>query len=797
MKKALITLSALMLLGSYAFVNEAKENVDIAHASSNDVMHLYDEEKDEICTRRIYSKSASDLAASMVKHFSAPAGYVVKLSISDEQADFILSQAKEMEDKYLMVGIVITRIVNGAPIYSSSEWSWTATTDDLFKEFIKDKAAAMTVLDTGTSSESFMAGCSLTININDSSELVFDLNEMEITPYQDGELIKLNPYYYNDFSNNETRINLSAEVDDDLFNRVCGLPTDGASWNEYHSGIINGEYQNVPGWDDRYTIEFISDGVSLGTVCSDYTLGYEVGHGIEIEAFPTRPLNITALVKFTSNGEDYVYKSQTVTFAQEDRQLFINGYNNRKTVGKGVEHTYSIDVPEIDDEIISCDVQGYYTIPGQEGINSFGGIFNDDEPSTPGPSRIKLQSENKPYSTSLSFEDIGEHKLHMYALVKTNNAFIKYNINDTIVVEEEEPSFTPLEDALQLVNTKEKIYATLNGDPFTVAASIAKDLLNDGDEAKFTWTASKNSIVDIIGEGEEVVIAPINAGTVTVNVVCNSDTFSGLTRSINITIVNEALATPTIDIPDEFHKTGEDLTLKFNLAGYSDLINLKVDWKVYNLELEEDAVFVDNLDGTITIKEAKSGAYEATALVNGEELARISFAVRQMDMQKFARDNLIWIFLIMVGALALFVTLRVVLSKKHSLEGRISKAIKIIETIDVDSPNYRKELRNARLSILSCIEQTEALNMENLNQYEETEQMLRKANDNIKGMVREDAKMDKEVKRARVAELLKTVNKALILASELGVAQDLVLEGYKQAQNNNYIKEDKKNNKAK
>ena len=346
----------------------------------------------------------------------------------------------------------------------------------------------------------------------------------------------------------------------------------------------------------------------------------------------------------------------------------------------------------------------------------------------------------------------------------------------------------PTDDAIVL-NAPDNINLLAGGDVFDLVSTVSS--YNEDTEYYFDYTLSRENVVTITkGEDGKLTLNPINAGTVTMTITVNYEPNHRLTKVVNIRVLDAIYDIASIKVPDEFHYAGKDLTAALSIRGFTNFQNLNVDWVVTDKdgnELPEGAV-VNNGDATITLVAPGSDDYTISASYEGILLDTVTLQVRHVDINKFLRINIWWIFLITIGFVFLIFFLKSLFSRGKTTVESIGRVYDVYCSCMSDDKLTKEELTRIKKEINKCLRRCEDLNIEALNQYEKAIRYLRKSLNDSKELLEQWDTVSAEDKSVFTDRLDKDLSKALNVAKEIENAKQLVEEYHDKANKHNYEK---------
>ena len=296
-------------------------------------------------------------------------------------------------------------------------------------------------------------------------------------------------------------------------------------------------------------------------------------------------------------------------------------------------------------------------------------------------------------------------------------------------------------------------------------------------------------------------VNPINYGVTQLTIGIECAEFSKITKTITIRVLDSVYDVAKIVVPNEFHKAGKDLTASIDIRGFTEIQNLDIDWTVTNKKGEEvpEAKIRKNGNASVTIMEPESDDYTFTASYEGVELATLTVQVRYVDMNKFLRTNIWWIFLITIGFVVLVFFFRTVTRKSKTTVESIERVYQVFCQCLSDDKLTKEELIRIKKEITRCLHRCEDLNIDALNQYEKATRYLRKSLSDVKGLIQNYEITSPEDKSVLTDRLDKDLAKALNVAKEIENAKGLIEQYHIKANRQNYEKlaEEKPNKKTK
>ena len=280
-------------------------------------------------------------------------------------------------------------------------------------------------------------------------------------------------------------------------------------------------------------------------------------------------------------------------------------------------------------------------------------------------------------------------------------------------------------------------------------------------------------------------------------VTVESRYFASITKTISVRVMEMDYDSAKIEVPNEFHYTGKELTAKVNLRGITSFLNLDVSWEIINKKGEvipEDQYRV-NRDASVTLLSPENMDYTIKLSYEGIELDSLSVSVRDIDINKFLRANIWWIVLITLSMVALIIFFKMILRRGRTTVERIERVYQVFCACMHDDRLSPSELKTIKREITRCLHHVGDMNIDALNQYEKATRYLRKSLADTKALLNEYDHLTPEEKSVITDHLDKDLAKALNVAKEIEAAKDLIEAYHVQANKKNYeyIKPEKKN----
>ena len=316
----------------------------------------------------------------------------------------------------------------------------------------------------------------------------------------------------------------------------------------------------------------------------------------------------------------------------------------------------------------------------------------------------------------------------------------------------------------------------------------------------YSYELNREGVVELTNKGSGIIsINPINYGVVQLTIGVECAEFSKITKTVTIRVLDSVYDVAKVVVPDEFHKAGKELTASVDIRGFIDFQNLDVDWEVTNKKgdvLTEEQIR-KNGNASVTILNPDSDDYTFIASYEGVELGKLTVQVRYVDMNKFLRANIWWIFLITIGFVLAAFFLRSLTHKSKTTVQNIERVYQVFCQCLSDDKLTKEELIRIKKEITRCLHRCEDLNIDALNQYEKATRYLRKSLADVKDLIAKYEITSPEDKGVLTDRLDKDLAKALNVAKEIENAKGLIEEYHTKANRQNYevIKKDNKDDK--
>ncbi len=318
----------------------------------------------------------------------------------------------------------------------------------------------------------------------------------------------------------------------------------------------------------------------------------------------------------------------------------------------------------------------------------------------------------------------------------------------------------------------------------------------------YNHLVSKEGIVQTSQDSEgRVTVHPLKSGVVSLTFEMDSIAFSKITKTISVRVLDGVYNNSKIEVKDEFHKAGVDLTASLSVRNFTDIRNAKIVWKVVDkagnaLPAEK---IRDNGNATMTLLAPDSGDYTVTATYEDIELAKATFQVRYVDMDAFLKTNIWWIVLLTLALLAVVIVLITITKRSKGTVARIKRVYEVYCQCISNDTLSKEELVRIKREIARCLHHCEDLNIDAFNQYEKATRYLRKSLMDTKTLMKKREELSEAEKSVMYERLNADLAKALTVAREIEAAKKMVEQNHALANRHNYevIKEDKPRRKSK
>ena len=501
--------------------------------------------------------------------------------------------------------------------------------------------------------------------------------------------------------------------------------------------------------------------------------GFTIEESGKLVVTDTRRLNIDYYVK-NSHKYNIVLSSAELENAPiegEENYLFYIPSNEEVRLHKEGR----------DAEFLDKEAGGLYYIWNKEGsyydyYNGQSLIDNMDINSEEGDIFDKTQISAIPYSGewSIYFEVNGTTEKERFFCRQTTQTIHVVSGDDT-------------EDTI-LLNVPDEVNILNGADKLTVTPSVSS--YDPEVEYYYNWDEpTKEGIISIEETLDGIItITPINPGVteLTVNVEC--ELFAEISKTISVRVLDAIYDVAKIQVPNEFHYAGKDLTASLSIRGFTKIQNIDVEWTVTNKngkEIPQEKLVV-NSDATITLLKADSEDYTFVAYYQGVKLDTLTVKVRLTDINKFLKTNVWWIFLLTIALVVFSALMRKLFKRGKTTVDNIQGVYDVFCKCISDDKLTLPELKIIKKELTKCVHRCEDLNIEALNQYEKAIRYLRKSLGDTNSLINKWDSLTPEDKSAFTERLNLDLAKALNVAREIENAKDLIEQYHYNANKKNY-----------
>ena len=786
---------------------------------------------------RIYK--TTELTPTFVKSFKAPSGFNVKLHIDEDQLEAIMNEMDSVDPDYSKaVCPVYYYNLYGSSVFVDLDYLTTYDPGDdglsrreQIKNGVRDSVNNITLF----SVDELINDVDLQLDFRmevvsqngDNNVFFFTSETYSFQPYGEYDFVDIKTFYYQSEGGADVRVD------------VFGEPMEGL--------IYEKEGDNEDGFhvDDGYEITVMSKGLPLGV------------DSVQM-SFPKNPIEMNIRLRFKSGGTLYTFFSETISVVDPGADVLVDGYPDRDIIQKNTEHTFSlgfenVDIHTIGSASVHLDLYPYHlndenvvvindleaAKPGVEGViyyHPLGGETISDDISQPVQGEYLMWAyvpwESKYdftyYSLELlsngysSWDDEGnvedafstkasvpatgrwvynygtyfgdETGLNSYLIDSIENKFVD------VIDSELESDNIVLKVGENALDTNDSLNLVADGEPVVIVPTVETER-EEQVTYFFSYQTNKEGVVEITeGENGALTIKPLSHGVVELTISVSCRLYDNISKTITIRVLDTAIDVSKVEVPDEFHYAGKDLTASISVRGFTKIRNLPIEWSVTDKDgkaLAEDKI-IDNKDATLTIPKAESGDYVITASYEGIELDTLTVQVRYVDMNKFLRTNIWWIFIITLGFVALAIFLSTINKKGKTTVEHIERVYDVFCKCMSDDNLTKEELNKIKKEITKCLHRCEDLNIDALNQYEKATRYLRKSLADTKNLLNSYDTLTPEERGILTERLDKDLAKALNVAKEIEAAKDLIEAYHTKANRQNYeVLKDETNNPKK
>ena len=349
----LLLLSSLTVLPAASNVNQASfknepqyvAKLDGEEGQDEEIPYTEDRDSDYKTITRYYQ--TDKLTPSIHKVFCAPSGYKIVMNITDEQIDKIMSEMDSCNASYsLLVDCVYYYYLKGSRITSESKPFYPESREQV-RDTIKNSVNNVTLFEVTelTQPTELSLGMEIEFCIDgatDESEFAyykffFNGDPIHFEPYNQYDFINIDAAYYQQF--NDQRVTVIVETIPGFF-KEYGLGYDTISYNEsgFETDTTSPIYEGSSDYYADCEFTLLADDIPLGMSRTSY-LGVEM-------TIPSETMSVLARLKFVSKGVEYTFYSKTILIGNPSISVAVDGYPNRTSVQRGVEHTFSFHFNE-------------------------------------------------------------------------------------------------------------------------------------------------------------------------------------------------------------------------------------------------------------------------------------------------------------------------------------------------------------------------------------------------------------------------------------------------------------------
>ena len=786
--KALLLLFLLSITSSLTINTktvEAKASDDIVRRDEDIVLEYTDERSESSLEGTILTRHYTNITVGDITEiFKAPSGCVLTIEPNDFNIATIANHFKETteaatnENYYSMIYMQTYRYINGVKFEADYVAHWSV--DIGLQMYLWNNLSSLTLYESDEKTVDLSVSASLEVGLyykytdgdqqkDAFTKLIFDFAPYEIKKYEKGDILNLKTNYYLSLGN--PRIDVTCQLLYDIFNEKYGFKTDGRSLNE--DGSVY--YEN-------YIIKYID--IDTNSIVATYT-GKDIDKVLSIESSPNKPINLSATLSFTQDDISYIYYSNTVTVQNCLGSLTIDGFNNRTSIGVGNTHQFRLETLFDPKDI---DTAWFYLEDSTTNKEVVNHVLEPTYPPVEENSptyQLYHEYQDDFFTFEYKCDTVGE--VTLIGNIKIDGATTQYydDLEFTFTVTENEIEYTPLNEGLT-VNVDDVIDVVAGGSDFVITPNLASDLINDGEVINYTYSLSRLNVIDVKQVGDEFNISTIGSGVVVLTISVNTKGNGIINKSITINSVDNIYSIASVTVNDEFHYSGQNLEAKLHVEHYNNLLNFAPEWKVFNRDGEE-VEFVDNHDLSITVIEPKESDYTISAYYHGVEINSLVVQVRDVNVNEFVKNNIIWIVLITLLILGLFIFGKILIGKKGSIVKKIDGVIDRFDKIDAHDKDVVKKLNHLRLILLADIDYAKNIDMNALNEYEKAIRSLAEAMVNIKKIAKNKDKLSETEYLDTFNDIRNKLEKALIVAREIEDAKQLALRNSYMANENNIV----------
>ena len=783
-----------------------------------------------------------ELTPEAIRYFNAPSGFVFKLGPERWQIEEMLDQMiyfdanfsfLEVMVGYKLAGATVTIYRTLMPGYAPGttvEEIKEMTVDILMSDFSKTQ-----LFKTENAASEFTITPVIDIRYSRTSglprtHLIFNGKPVYTKPFDASDFISVNVGYSRVDFTMTGHMALSVVTKNDFFYEY-------PNYNEY-------------GWHTSNTLplndeDFIADFTFSIYAMDDVPIALDLAPRRMVEiTIPQSDMPVKGVIKFTSGGEEYVIESKTKILKDPETSMLIDGYVGRSAVERGTEHEFGVFLNNFDYDNISKVVidskllpyrltdndkghdlyenpvlpeEGidghYYYVPTSEEIALYNEGKLDELNASPaeGQYYLYLGDHFEPYEGEIISDgtydpeegigtDIDPLDLLSKDLSIPFNGRWNITIDETDIQTPEEHhhidnyiqsldvfSKGSTEDAI-ILNVPDNTNLVLGGRDIDIIPTITTASGQVGDYY-FEHEIDRTGVVNLTeGENGKLTIEPIHSGLVNLTISVESSLFPRMSKRITIRVLDSIYDVAKIEVPDTFHKAGQNIDVAINARGFTNFQNIDVKWKVTDKkgkELPAEKIEKHD-DATMTLLAPDTGDYTITASIDDIKLQSVTVQVRYVDMNKFLRVNIWWIFVITIGFVVLVLFLLSLTKRSKSTVDRIERVYQVYCQCISNDALSEQELKRIRREILKCLHHCEDLNIDAFNQYEKATRYLRKSLMDVKLLQAKYNEMTPEEKGVIYENLNRDLGKALNVAKEIETAKAMIEQRHLEANRRNY-----------
>ena len=785
-------------------------------------------------------------APSVIKTFCKPAGYVFTLSTDEPRLNALLDQTDLVGNDYYYINYVIKYVTFGSEVYVDSGNYWSSTDDVNYERIeMRDKMRIFTNDLQLLKVEEVIVPTDICVLFEISfSTATHDWytfrcfgDTIHMEPFDETDFITPSVQYYEEADRGEFRINVKSFVHENFFNEY-------PNYNKF--GFKTDETEKVYVDTEDYTCVYHMTLIGYDSIPLGF---FDSNGGLEL-TYPDNPIPVKIKMEFDSDSRHYSYYSKDFIIGNPSLSVTIDGDVGRTSVQKNNDHVYSFHIDNFDFENIEyldCYIGAYpYRIYDEEYVVF---VMNDEFPSVgevgklyykPSDAEVELinagrmeefyarDAEGTYYNWNTELNDFeyygglmilnnyfstfyDENAVFDFNKYLTSVAsfpytgrwffnvqfwsftdFVNYHLENSKQTIEVVESGATEEDVIILHDTDglelgSNINLLINTADFVIVPTVSN--YNKYVSYYYDYELSRDGVVELSeGENDEIILKPVGSGVVTLTVYCESKLFSTISKTISIRVLDAIYDVAKIEVPNEFHYAGKDLTISLSIRGFTDFQNLNIEWKVVDKEgnvLPADKYRI-NKNATLTLLNPDSEDYTITASYEGIELDSVTIQVRYVNLNQFLRNNIWWIFIITASFVALMVFLMAITKRSKTVVEHIEKAYQLFCNCLRDDKLTKEELVRIKREITRCKRRCEDLNIDALNQYEKSTRYLRKSLIDAKALLAKYDTLSPADRDVLTAGLDKDLAKALNVAKEIEQAKGLIEAYHSQANRQNF-----------